>query len=102
MGRLVDGWFFHFVFRLDSSGIDFDFQRPDFATSCTDALAFVSAAFSSVVRRDRLFILAMVADTEDSKDEVTPCCLTNRCRQRGMACPVSRLRRDSHHLVPRA
>jgi hypothetical protein len=35
-------------------------------------LAFVSAAFSSVVRRDRLFILAMVADTEDSKDEVTP------------------------------
>jgi hypothetical protein len=78
---LAVSWFSHFVFRLDSSGIDFDFQRPEFATSRTDALAFASAAFSSVVHRDRLFILAVVADTKDPKDEVTPCCLTNRCRQ---------------------
>ena len=69
------GWFSYFVVRLDAGGTGFDFQRPELAPSCPDALAFDSVAFDSVVHRDSLFILAVVIDSEDSKDEVTPCCL---------------------------
>jgi hypothetical protein len=69
---LAVGWFSHSVVRLDSGSTGFDFQRPELAPSCSDALAFDSVAFSSVVHCDGLFVLAVVADTEDSKNEVTP------------------------------
>jgi hypothetical protein len=72
VGRLAVGWFSHSVVWLDSSGTGFDFERSEFASSCSDALVSDSIAFSSVVHRDGLLVLAVVADTEDSKDEVTP------------------------------
>jgi hypothetical protein len=91
-GRLAVGWFSHSVVRLDAGGTGFDFHRPELASSCSDALAFDSVAFPSVVHRDSLFVLAVVTDSEDSKDEVTPCCLTSRRSQPplALAVPLSR------------
>ena len=76
------GWFFDSIICLDAGSLGIDCQRRELVSSCADALAFVAVTFSSVVRRDHLFILAVVADSEDSKDEVTPCCLTHHWSQR--------------------